>query len=421
MTPQLWVIILCGATAMTLSLGIRASFGLFLGPISVDLAMSREAFAIALAAQNLLWGAVAPFAGAIADRHGPIRVCVVGGIVYAAGLVLAASGHSVEVVQLGLTAVGIALGIAGFSVVLGAVGRAAPPEHRSVALGIASAGGSFGQFAIVPISQAFVSSYGWSTALLLLAAISFMIVPLAYGLGERKIVPGMQQTLGDAIREASGHRGFWLLTAGFFVCGFQVTFVAVHLPAFIADKGLPAWLGAASLSLIGLFNIAGTLLAGWLGGRYRKKYVLSLLYLFRSLAWSRRSSGRPTCRCSMAWCSSPTRSAASSAPGSAAGYSMRPAPTIRSGGPRSRSASPQHCFMPRSPTGRWPARRRPRRRDPGDRRGACRRARRPLRAGARPLGPLRARDRLGDLPRLLPLRAQGIFQVGLRKVWNSSL
>lgn len=285
MTPQLWVIILCGATAMTLSLGIRASFGLFLGPISVDLAMSREAFAIALAAQNLLWGAVAPFAGAIADRHGPIKVCVLGGLVYTGGLLLASTGASVGVVQLGLTVVGIALGIAGFSVVLGAVGRAAPPEHRSLALGIASAGGSFGQFAIVPVSQAFVSSIGWSGALMALAAISFLIVPLAYGLGERKIVPGMQQTIGEAIREASAHRGFWLLTAGFFVCGFQVTFVAVHLPAFIADKGLPAWLGAASLSLIGLFNIAGTLLAGWLGGRYRKKYVLALLYLLRSLAF----------------------------------------------------------------------------------------------------------------------------------------
>lgn len=285
MSPQLWVIILCGATAMTLSLGIRASFGLFLGPMSVDLAMSREAFAIALAAQNLLWGIVAPFAGAIADKYGPIRVCMVGGVVYAAGLVLAASGASVGVAQLGLAAVGIALGIAGFSVVLGAVGRAAPPEHRSLALGIASAGGSFGQFAIVPVSQAFVTSYGWSTALMLLAAISFMLVPLAYGLGERKIVPGMNQTIGQAVREASGHSGFWFLTAGFFVCGFQVTFVAVHLPAFIADKGLPAWLGAASLSLIGLFNIAGTLIAGWLGGRYRKKYVLSLLYLLRSLAF----------------------------------------------------------------------------------------------------------------------------------------
>ena len=285
MSPQLWVIILCGATAMTLSLGIRASFGLFLGPMSVDLAMSREAFAIALAAQNLLWGIVAPFAGAIADKYGPIRVCMVGGVVYAAGLVLAASGASVGIVQLGLAAVGIALGIAGFSVVLGAVGRAAPPEHRSLALGIASAGGSFGQFAIVPVSQAFVTSYGWSTALMLLAVISFMLVPLAYGLGERKMVPGMNQTLGEAVREASGHSGFWFLTAGFFVCGFQVTFVAVHLPAFIADKGLPAWLGAASLSLIGLFNIAGTLIAGWLGGRYRKKYVLSLLDLLRSLAF----------------------------------------------------------------------------------------------------------------------------------------
>ena len=285
MSPQLWVIILCGATAMTLSLGIRASFGLFLGPISVDLGMGREAFAIALAAQNLLWGVVAPFAGAIADKYGPIRVCMVGGVVYAGGLILAATGASVGAVQLGFTTVGIALGIAGFSVVLGAVGRAAPPEHRSLALGIASAGGSFGQFAIVPVSQAFVTSYGWSTALLLLAAISFMLVPLAYGLGERKMVPGMNQTLGDAVREASRHSGFWFLTAGFFVCGFQVTFVAVHLPAFIADKGLPAWLGAASLSLIGLFNIAGTLIAGWLGGHYRKKYVLSLLYLLRSLAF----------------------------------------------------------------------------------------------------------------------------------------
>jgi predicted MFS family arabinose efflux permease len=285
MSPQLWLIILCGATAMTLSLGIRASFGLFLGPISVDISMSREAFAIAIAAQNLLWGLVAPIAGAVADKRGPVQVTVVGGIVYAAGLAITASGSSVGVVQLGFVMVGVALGIVGFSVVLGAVGRATPPEHRSLALGIAGAGGSFGQFAIVPVGQAFLSSFGWSTALLLLAAMSFMIVPLAYGLGERKLVPGMQQTLGQALREASAHGGFWLLTAGFFVCGFQVTFVATHLPAFLADKGLPAWLGAASLSLVGLFNIAGTLVAGWVGGRYRKKYALSLLYLARSVVF----------------------------------------------------------------------------------------------------------------------------------------
>ncbi|MBM3535079.1 MAG: MFS transporter [Alphaproteobacteria bacterium] len=285
MTPQLWIIILCGATAMTLSLGIRAAFGLFLGPISVDLSMGREAFAIAIAAQNLLWGLVAPIAGAVADKHGPIRVTVIGGIVYAAGLALTASGLSVGLVQVGLVIVGVALGIVGFSVVLGAVGRAAPPEHRSLALGIVGAGGSFGQFAIVPIGQAFLSSFGWSAALLALAAMSFAIVPLAYGLGERKLVPGAQQTLGEAIHEASAHSGFWLLTAGFFVCGFQVTFVATHLPAFLADKGLPAWLGAASLSLIGLFNIAGTLAAGWAGGRYRKKYALSLLYLMRSVVF----------------------------------------------------------------------------------------------------------------------------------------
>lgn len=285
MTPQLWVIILCGASAMTLSLGIRAAFGLFLGPISLDLGMGREAFAVAIAAQNLLWGMVAPVAGAIADRHGPIRVTVAGGVVYALGLVLTASGLSVGLVQLGLVIVGVALGIVGFSVVLGAVGRAAPPEHRSLALGIVGAGGSFGQFAIVPVGQAFLSSFGWSTALLLLAAMSFAIVPLAYGLGERKAFAGLQQSIGEAVREAGGHSGYWLLTAGFFVCGFQVTFVATHLPAFLADKGLPAWLGAASLSLIGLFNIAGTLVAGWVGGRYRKKYALALLYLLRSVVF----------------------------------------------------------------------------------------------------------------------------------------
>lgn len=283
MSPALWLIILCGGTVMTLSIGIRASFGLFLGPISADLSMSREAFAIAIALQNLLWGLVAPFAGAFADRYGPIRVTMVGGAVYALGLVLAATGASVIAVQFGLAVIGVALGIAGFSVVLGAVGRAAPPEHRSLALGIASAGGSFGQFAIVPVGQGLLTGFGWHTALLALAAISFLIVPLAYGLGARKIVPGMQQSLGEAIREASGHKGFWLLTAGFFVCGFQVTFVGTHLPSFLSDKGLPAWLAAASLSLIGLFNIVGTLGAGWLGGRYRKKYVLAWLYLLRSL------------------------------------------------------------------------------------------------------------------------------------------
>lgn len=283
MSPALWLIILCGGTVMTLSIGIRASFGLFLGPISADLSMSREAFAIAIALQNLLWGLVAPFAGAFADRYGPIRVTMVGGAVYALGLVLAATGASVIAVQFGLAVIGVALGIAGFSVVLGAVGRAAPPEHRSLALGIASAGGSFGQFAIVPVGQGLLTGFGWHAALLALAAISFLIVPLAYGLGARKIVPGMQQSLGEAIREASGHKGFWLLTAGFFVCGFQVTFVGTHLPSFLSDKGLPAWLAAASLSLIGLFNIVGTLGAGWLGGRYRKKYVLAWLYLLRSL------------------------------------------------------------------------------------------------------------------------------------------
>jgi predicted MFS family arabinose efflux permease len=287
MALRVWLMVLCGGSILTLVMGIRQSFGLFLAPISLDFVIGRESLAIAIALQNLIWGAVAPFAGAMADRFGALKVVVAGGLVYVLSLAITATGADILQVQTGLTLIGVATGIISFNVVLGAVGRATPESRRSFAHGITAAGGSFGQFAIVPVGQVFLSVYGWQTALWLCAAMAFLIVPLAYGVAERAAAASTAatQSLSEALSEASNHSGFWLLTAGFFVCGFHVAFVATHLPAFISDKGLPAWLGAASLSLIGLFNIVGTLSAGWLGGRFRKKYVLALIYLGRAVVF----------------------------------------------------------------------------------------------------------------------------------------
>lgn len=281
------LVIICGAFSLTLGMGIRQGLGLFLKPISLDLGFGREVFAFAIAIQNLMWGAASPFLGALADRYGPGRTVAVAGLGYVLGLAI--MGHSVSANELILGNFLVGFGLAGvtFGPVLGAVGRVVAPEHRSMALGITSAGGSLGQFAVVPISHTLLTTYGWSLALICLAAIAFIMVPLAAGLAGTA-APAQErskQSLGAALGEAGGHGGFWLLNAGFFVCGFHVTFVSTHLPAFLADRGLPSWLGAASLSLVGLFNIFGTFLAGWAGGRYRKKYVLSLIYLARAFVF----------------------------------------------------------------------------------------------------------------------------------------
>lgn len=283
-----WVL-LGAALILALSMGIRHGFGLFLAPMSAEFGWGREVFAFAIALQNLLWGLSQPFAGALADRYGAARVMVVGGILYALGLVLMASADSLWSLSLsaGLL-IGIGLSGTTFSVVLGVVGRAVPAEKRSMAMGIAAAAGSFGQFAMLPGTLGLLGWLGWSAALIALGALAALIVPLVAMLKDKPLpVLGHEQTLGAALREAAAHKGFWLLALGFFVCGFQVVFIGVHLPAYLVDEHLPAKVGTTVLALVGLFNIFGTYIAGWLGGRMSKPRLLVALYLARAvvLVW----------------------------------------------------------------------------------------------------------------------------------------
>ena len=278
-------ILLGSALILALSLGVRHGFGLFLSPMSAQFGWGREVFAFAIAFQNLIWGLAQPFAGALADRFGAAKVVFVGGIFYALGL--ACMGMADSPLSLSLSAgvlIGIGLSGTSFSVILGVVGRALPPEKRSMGMGIASAAGSFGQFAMLPGSLGLIGWLGWSGALLVLSVLVAMILPLVAMI---KDVPtpltGGEQTLREALHEACTHSGFWLLALGFFVCGFQVVFIGVHLPAYLVDQHLPAKVGTTVLALIGLFNIFGTYTAGWLGGRMSKPRLLTSLYLIRAV------------------------------------------------------------------------------------------------------------------------------------------
>ncbi|MGG5871024.1 MFS transporter [Pseudomonas peli] len=278
--------ILLGASlVLALSLGIRHGFGLFLPPMSAEFGWGREVFAFAIALQNLIWGLTQPFTGALADRFGAKRTVIVGGILYAIGL--GCMGLADSPMSLSLSAgllIGIGLSGTSFSVILGAVGRAVPMEKRSMAMGIAAAAGSFGQFVMLPGTLGLLSWLGWSVALMALGLLVALIVPLAAMLKETPLpLTGQEQTLGEALREACSHSGFWLLALGFFVCGFQVVFIGVHLPAYLVDQHLPALVGTTVLALVGLFNIFGTYIAGWLGGRMSKPRLLSALYLARAV------------------------------------------------------------------------------------------------------------------------------------------
>lgn len=278
-------ILLSGALILALSLGIRHGFGLFLAPMSAEFGWGRETFAFAIALQNLIWGIAQPFTGAIADRFGAMRTVVVGGILYATGLVL--MGYSDSAFSLSMSAgllIGVGLSGTSFSVILGAVGRAVPLERRSMAMGISAAAGSFGQFAMLPGTLGLIGWLGWSAALLALGLLVAFIVPLAVLMKDKPLpTQGHEQTLGEALREAAGHSGFWLLSLGFFVCGFQVVFIGVHLPAYLVDRHLPATVGTTVLALVGLFNVFGTYIAGWLGGRMSKPRLLTGLYLLRAV------------------------------------------------------------------------------------------------------------------------------------------
>ncbi len=279
------LIIVLGALVISLAMGLRHGFGLFLEPMSSELGWGRGVFAFALALQNLLWGLSQPFAGALADRFGAARVVVVGGALYALGLLFMGVSES----ALGMTlsaGVLIGLGLSGttFSVILGAVGRAVAPEKRSMAMGIVSAAGSFGQFAMLPGTLGLMGWLGWSAALLAMGAIAALMLPLGAMLRDRPSAKASSDiSLGAALDEAANHRGFWLLCLGFFVCGFQVVFIGVHLPGYLFDSGIAVQVGSTVLALVGLFNIFGTYAAGWLGGHYSKPRLLTWLYLIRGV------------------------------------------------------------------------------------------------------------------------------------------
>lgn len=285
----LWVVIFAAGATIGLSLGLRHTFGLFLDPISTDLGLGRESFALAMGMQNLFWGLSAPLFGAVADKYGSGRVVVIGGILYAAGLILTA--NSLSSTELAGGGILLGLGISGtsFSAVLGAVARAAPPEKRQTALALTATGGSIGQFVALPYAQALIGGLGWSTTLLVLAGTAAITVVLAWGVAgspQASETEENTQGLAAAFSEAMRHRSFLLLTAGFFVCGFHVTFVATHLPAFLTDEGFEPWLGAAALGIIGFVNILGTYVFGQWGAVVEKRIALSWLYFGRALVFA---------------------------------------------------------------------------------------------------------------------------------------
>ena len=282
---QLFTILACGSIIITLAMGIRHGLGLFLLPISTEYGWNREAFSFALAIQNLLWGISQPFTGLIADRYGAPKALVAGALFYAAGLALMTASSTPMLFSLSAgVLVGLALSCTTFSVISGVIGRNFPAEKRSQALGISAAAGSFGQFLMVPIEQQLIEGIGWSNTLLLLGALVCLIIPLSIGLRE---IPAAkttrQQSVQQALSEAFACPSFWLLTTGYFVCGFQVVFIGVHFPSFLRDRGLSAGVAVTALALIGLFNIFGTYIAGQLGARYTKKYLLAGIYTLRSV------------------------------------------------------------------------------------------------------------------------------------------
>jgi MFS family permease len=281
-------VLVCGAVILSLSLGVRHTFGLFLQPMSMGNGWGREVFALAIALQNLLWGAAQPISGWVADRYGAARVVVTGALLYVLGL-LAMSRATTPLALVLSAGLLIGLGLSGttFSIIFGAVGRALPPETRSLGMGVSGAVGSFGQFAMLPVTFALLSGVGWPTTLLVLAALVAVVLPLGATLRDRAgpAAPATPRpSAREALAEALQHRGFWLLSFGFFVCGFQVVFIGTHLPAFLADQGLPLSVGTTVLALVGLFNIAGTYLAGFWGGRRRKPALLTAIYAARGAA-----------------------------------------------------------------------------------------------------------------------------------------
>ena len=296
-----WIAVICGALILTIGIGARQSFGIFQKPIAADLSVGRELWSFANALALLLMGAISPFVGNIADRFGTARTVAAGGVLYAVGMFMIAFATEGAMLTIGNVLCGIGMAAAGFGPIFGAITRQTPPQKRSIALGVATAGGSFGQFAIVPFASLLQHQLGnWHATMSILAVMSMVMVPLAFGLRERRVEAarfGTARSQGakDALHEAFQTYGFWLLTIGFFVCGFHVAFIGLHLPSYISDKavgmslfGTPISaleLGGWAIGLVGLFNIAGSLIWGWLGNQHPKKDMLALLYALRALAF----------------------------------------------------------------------------------------------------------------------------------------
>jgi predicted MFS family arabinose efflux permease len=284
-------LLFCGAFIVTLSMGIRHGFGLWLQPVTQERGWSRETFAFAIAIQNLVWGFSGIFAGMLADRFGAFKVILVGSLLYAAGLW--GMAHADTPLLFSLSS-GVLIGMAQagttYAVIYGVIGRNVSAERRSWAMGVAAAAGSFGQFLMVPTEGFLISYFGWQQALVLLGVAAIMMIPLAWGLREPGFLGSAQarrdQTILQALKEAFKYPSFQLLMAGYFVCGFQVVFIGVHMPSYLKDKGLSPQVASYALALIGLFNVLGTYAAGVLGQRMPKKNILSFIYLARAVAIS---------------------------------------------------------------------------------------------------------------------------------------
>ncbi len=279
-------IVIAGCIIAAVTFGARSSIGLFTLPMTADMGWSRENFGLAMAIQNLVWGLAQPIAGGLADRYGTARVLAVGAVIYALGL--AGMAFSPNEPMLYLTAgllMGTGIGTASFGIVMAGFGRAVPPEKRSFVFGVATAASSLGQFVFAPLGQAFISSFGWQMALIYLAALVALVIPLTPFLtGKSETTQGEADLpFMQALARAWGHGSYKLLVIGFFVCGFHLAFVTVHMPAYLIQCGLSPEVGSWSIALIGLFNIVGSLLAGWLGGKLPRQYLLASIYLSRAV------------------------------------------------------------------------------------------------------------------------------------------
>ena len=285
-TPLL--VIAAGCLISMIGFGIRSGFGLFLEPMTVDRGWNREIYGLAMALQNLFWGLSIPFAGALADRFGPVWVILSGAVMYAVAVYGMSIAETPMVLHLtGGILAGMGIAFSAFTIAMASMARVVGPERRTMVLGLGTAAGSLGQFLFSPITQGFISAWGWVTALVLLASILLVMVPLSFVLPNdpnQTVEETADQTMIEALREAGNHLGFILLTAGFFVCGFHLAFITVHFPAYIRDLGLDPVIGAWSIAVIGLMNIVGSFLSGIAGQRYSMKTGLSLIYFCRSLA-----------------------------------------------------------------------------------------------------------------------------------------